>query len=317
MCDKDNPYFSVVVPLFNKEAFILRAIDSIRSQSFTNFEVLVVDDGSTDNGPALVEEFCDKRLRLIRQKNSGVSSARNLGVLNTSAPYIAFLDADDIWLPNFLENINQLIVKFPDAGIYATSFYFSNGLKRREVRYYGLDSQSKYQLINNYFESVYKGELLVCSSAVCIPRFIFNSGGIWFPPSENHGEDQYVWARIALQHIVAYSTIPSAIYEINLNTGTHINIKKIAEPHSIILSLRLYRSYARNETFRYFLDKYISKHIIGFVKINCSQDRKLWAIRLALKHSLSIFDIVKLTPYFLLPAFFIKKIKKLFRSRLV
>src|SRR5690606_38944730 len=97
---------SVVIPLYNKEVYIKQTIENVLKQSYQEFEILVVDDGSKDNGPAIVKSFTDSRIKLIQKINGGVSSARNVGIQNAKYEYIAFLDADDIWLPNHLEEIH-------------------------------------------------------------------------------------------------------------------------------------------------------------------------------------------------------------------
>ena len=89
--------FSIVIPLYNKQDCIRQALDCVFNQSFQDFEVIVVDDGSTDRGAEIVREYKDERLRLVSQKNSGVSAARNAGIAAAHNSWIAFLDADDIW----------------------------------------------------------------------------------------------------------------------------------------------------------------------------------------------------------------------------
>ena len=114
--------FTVVIPLFNKERHIERAVRSVINQTFQDFEIIVVDDGSTDNSVEEVLKIKDNRIKLIKQKNGGVSSARNKGIDESRFEYIAFLDADDAWKPNFLESINGVIEQYPKAGAYCTSY---------------------------------------------------------------------------------------------------------------------------------------------------------------------------------------------------
>jgi glycosyltransferase involved in cell wall biosynthesis len=97
------PLVSVIVPLYNKAPYVLRTLESIAAQGMADFEVIVVDDGSTDGGADLVANFPDPRFRLVRQANAGPGAARNRGLREAAAPYVAFVDADDIWLPGFLE----------------------------------------------------------------------------------------------------------------------------------------------------------------------------------------------------------------------
>ncbi len=97
------PLVSVIVPLYNKASYVLRTLESVAAQTVTDFEVIVVDDGSSDGGEALVTNFPDSRFTLLRQKNAGPGAARNRGLREASAPYVAFIDADDVWLDEFLE----------------------------------------------------------------------------------------------------------------------------------------------------------------------------------------------------------------------
>ena len=126
--------FSIIIPLYNKAPYIERAINSVLNQSLQNFEIIVVNDGSSDGGEKIVTKIVDERLKLVSQKNAGVSAARNTGAKEAQYEYLAFLDGDDTWEPNFLSEIVKLIGNFPDAGIYGTSnsFIYPNGKKVAE-----------------------------------------------------------------------------------------------------------------------------------------------------------------------------------------
>ena len=110
---------SVVIPLYNKADTITRAIQSVLKQTISEWELIVVDNGSTDDGGRHVEAIKDSRIRLIRQENKGVSMARNRGVEEATCDYIAFLDADDEWKPLFLEQSLSLQKEYPECDLYA------------------------------------------------------------------------------------------------------------------------------------------------------------------------------------------------------
>ena len=114
--------FSVIMPLYNKAPYVRKAAESVVAQTCKDWELVVVDDGSVDSGGEIVKSINDSRIRLVRQDNAGVSAARNRGVAGTTSPYICFLDADDWWEPTFLEEMAQLIERYPDAGIYGTGY---------------------------------------------------------------------------------------------------------------------------------------------------------------------------------------------------
>ena len=108
---------SVVIPLFNKEASIKQSLMSVLSQSYQDFEVVIVDDGSTDNSVAKVEEIQDSRIRLILQENGGPGKARNTGVKNAKGEWVLFLDADDELLPDALNGFNELMNEHKKANV--------------------------------------------------------------------------------------------------------------------------------------------------------------------------------------------------------
>lgn len=201
---------SVVIPLYNKGSYIARALNSVLAQTFRDFEVIVVDDGSTDDGAAIVKGFGDPRIRLIQQENQGVSAARNRGIEVARAELIAFLDADDEWLPGFLETIVHLRRKFPEAGVYATAFYTHSRKRSNLLNLKAIPSKPWEGPIPRYFlTATYKEP--ISSSSVCIPRSVFDNIGmfierVWW------GEDTEMWGRIALHYSIAFSWTYGAVY---------------------------------------------------------------------------------------------------------
>ena len=132
---------SVIMPAYNSEVYIRESIDSVLAQSFTDFELIVVDDGSTDTTAAIVESYTDSRIRLIRQPNRGVSEARNTGIEAARGQYITFLDSDDLYYPDFLKTLyhlirsNQAEMSFSN---YSESFHVEDMKKTdlRKIRYF-------------------------------------------------------------------------------------------------------------------------------------------------------------------------------------
>lgn len=194
--------FSVVIPLYNKANYVEKAVRSVLGQTFRNFEVIVVDDGSTDDGFARLQSLRDDRLRFIQQKNAGVSVARNNGVKSAQYDYIAFLDADDWWDAHFLEQMAKLITDYPQAALYATNYYsVKNGVNRLAVIGVADGFQRGYI---DYFD-VYAKTFWApvnCSYAV-IKKTVF-VGEKGFRPSLKMGEDLDLWLRVALKHKVGY-----------------------------------------------------------------------------------------------------------------
>ncbi len=196
---------SVIIPLYNKGPYINRALVSVLNQTIRDFEVIVVDDGSTDNGAEAVMKSNDPRIRLIRQRNQGVSAARNRGVSESTTDFVAFLDADDEWMPSHLETMIRLRAKYPDAGMYAASYKICmpDG-KLRWPDFRDIPAAPWEGQLPNYFRISALGENPVTSSSVGIPKRIFFEAG-QFSTGYWYGEDDDLWGRIALKYPVAFS----------------------------------------------------------------------------------------------------------------
>ena len=114
--------YSVVIPMYNKAEYIRYTLKSVLAQSFHDFEVIVVDDGSTDNSLKIARQTDSDKIRIIAQENQGTAVARNTGIEHASGEYIAFLDADDEWKSNYLETIDTLTDKYPQSDIFVTAY---------------------------------------------------------------------------------------------------------------------------------------------------------------------------------------------------
>ena len=204
---------SVIIPLYNKADSIAKALNSVLAQTYQDFEVVVVDDGSTDDGAAIVKQCTDPRIRLIRQANAGVSAARNRGIAEAKGEYVAFLDADDEWMPEFLEEIVILQREFPECKAQATNYIFnSRGVKSQTI-IRKLPFKGERGVLTNYFEVASCSHPPVCSICVCIERALLQEIGS-FPLGIKSGEDLLTWARIAIQTDWAYSLKGYAVFNI-------------------------------------------------------------------------------------------------------
>ena len=205
---------SIVIPLYNKENTIARALDTVLAQTYQDFEVVVVDDGSTDGGAAVVEQYADLRIRLIRQANAGVSAARNKGIAEAKGEYVAFLDADDEWMPEFLEEIVTLQQEFPECKAQATNYTFNSYGVKSPTILRKIPFQGERGVLTNYFEVACCSHPPVCSICVCIQRTLLqNIGG--FPLGIRSGEDLLTWARTAVRTQWAYSMKTLAQYNLD------------------------------------------------------------------------------------------------------
>ena len=208
---------SVIIPLYNKAESIATALNCVLAQTYQDFEVVVVDDGSTDNGAAIVEQYVDSRIRLVRQENAGVSAARNRGIKEARGEYVAFLDADDEWLPEYLSVQHGLAQKYPQCDVFATNYIF-HGFTGNQVPTIlrRLPSKNEDFELTNYFEVAYSSHPPLWTSAVMVRKCAIESVGE-FPVGVKSGEDLLTWARLAVRYKIAYSVRPLAIY--NLGEG--------------------------------------------------------------------------------------------------
>lgn len=203
---------SVVVPLYNKEIYVLNAIQSILYQGDAVHEVLVVDDGSADLGVERVEALNHPRVRVIRKKNGGVSSARNMGIREARGGYITFLDADDIYLGGFMAEIEELIKGFPGAEVYATSFYKQWPDGRRVPAYIprAFDSRKAHVVQDPLTE--WSHGSFIHTGSFCVRKDTLFRENIFFPLGENIGEDQDVIFRLMESTQIAFSPKPLMCY---------------------------------------------------------------------------------------------------------
>lgn len=195
-----KPFFSVVIPLYNKEKHIRRAIDSVLNQNYKDFELIIINDGSSDASGKIVEQYQDLRIKYFNQKNQGVSAARNTGINKSSSDFIAFLDADDEWKNDFLEKILELMKKYPENLVFSTSCY---DVTKKENLKISTKEVSDGKLIN-IFKTIVQGKTLITSSSVCIHKNVFKMVGN-FPEGVKRGEDLDTWIRIFLKFPIIFS----------------------------------------------------------------------------------------------------------------
>ena len=201
-----SPLISVIIPLYNKGPYVKRAIQSVFNQSIQDFEIIVVEGGSTDNGPEVVRTFKDPRFLVIHQVEKGVSAARNEGVQAARSDFIAFLDADDEWMPTFIETVLRLKDTYPKAGAYFTAIK-EIGPNNDEISptHSCVPVEGWEGLIPNYFQELVNGSPLYYPSSLALSKGVFfDNGG--FTTGAAWGEDQDLCGRIALRNSIAFSS---------------------------------------------------------------------------------------------------------------
>ena len=205
---------SVVIPLYNKEKAIIATLQSVLAQTYTDFEVVVVDDGSTDNSLNVAREYASSLpsfqgragvrpiLRVIHKENGGVSSARNRGIKEAKGEYIAFLDADDVWDKAYLAEQLKMIHDFPGAAMWGINFAETNNGQLVRKLETGLPAGYR-GYVDNYFQMKGRISDLFCSSSVVINKDVFDKVGM-FDERIKYAEDTDMWWRIIATHKVAF-----------------------------------------------------------------------------------------------------------------
>lgn len=212
-----NNLISIVIPAYNVELFISETLESIRKQTFTNWEAIIVDDGSTDNTVEVIKEYIssDNRFRLICQDNSGVSVARNTGILAASGMYLSFLDGDDMWQPTFLE---ELFNAFQEGNISMAycgyTHLYANGLRRKFSYAYAS---------GNILIPVVQGQTQVHIGAILVQKELIDHLGLLFTEGCLVGQDQeFIWK------LVSYATVHAVERELliyRIRAGSAITAK--------------------------------------------------------------------------------------------
>ena len=216
--------FSVIIPLYNKALYVEKALRSVLNQTFKDFELVVVNDGSKDDSLAVAQKVLEGfPAVIINQKNAGVSTARNNAVGASHGDHICFLDADDWWEPAFLDEMSRLVDEFADAGIYGTNYTIVNETKHKtRVAPIGVEEGFEKGYIN--YCQVYAKKLVMplWTGAVCMPRRVFDEFD-GFKPHLKLGEDFDLWIRVALKYKVAFLNKPLSNYNQDVeiaNRGT-------------------------------------------------------------------------------------------------
>lgn len=300
---------SVVIPLYNKEKQIAKTLQSVLKQTFQDFEIVIVNDGSTDNSVAAVESIKDSRIRIINQSNEGVSAARNHGIVEAKYDLIAFLDADDEWDVDYLETIYYLYKKYPESSIYGTSYRLKNevGITPIVLNKIFEDNDG---LLFNYFDVAVISSPPLWTSAVAVKKeLILKIGG--FPVGVASGEDLITWARLAFYGVIAYSKIPHATYILPLIPSKENEPSDLQTTKDFVgVSLEnLYLESSENK--RKSIAKYISFWYKMRASINLDLGHKLPALKCAiksLKYNKMNWKVYLFFPMLILPNSIVSKI---------
>jgi len=261
---------SVVIPLYNKEKQIINTLQSIFRQTYQDFEIVVINDGSTDNSVAEVERIQDPRIRLINQQNTGVSVARNRGIQESKGEYIALLDGDDEWMPDYLKTQIELAQKYPECDVYAVNYCFRDmtgqtiPTKINQLPFIGADG-----ILANYFEVASCSHPPICSISIMVRKGVFESVG-GFPIGIKSGEDLLTWARLACKYKIAYSTKPLAVF---VESASDTNVSKAiqrsgGEQYVLDELLKLYNDHSDLVGLKDYVIRWYKIYCVLSIEIN-------------------------------------------------
>lgn len=265
--------FTVVIPLYNKELSVKNTINSVLNQTFTDFELIIVNDGSTDNSLSVVKSIVDDRIKIIDKPNGGVSSARNTGIRAASREWIALLDGDDLWAEYHLQSIIEAIYKYTNIKVVSNNYTTVRNLFEKAK--YDTDD---FLFIENYFKD--RGQFSVWSSCIVVKREMFDLVG-YFPENINHGEDVDMWVRLARKTSFVINQRISALY--NLEAEGRVMKKKINYYKCGVSLIEIERNTPPEEK------QFQMLRIISFCFYSLASRQLIILIKIILKYNFTLF----------------------------
>jgi glycosyltransferase involved in cell wall biosynthesis len=225
------PFFSVVIPLYNKENFIESTVKSILNQTFNDYEIVIIDDASTDSSLKIANELASAKVKIINHPiNKGLSATRNTGIEIASADYIAFLDADDCWEATYLETIASLINQYPEAKLFATNYLevyseFVNIPPKTNLKINDANC-----IVKNFFKASLN-QPIYCPSSLCVNKVVFDKIGC-YDKQITFGEDVDFNIRANTTFLLAYNPSPLVKYSMySQNQITNSSLKNKVIPN--------------------------------------------------------------------------------------
>jgi glycosyltransferase involved in cell wall biosynthesis len=243
------PFFSVVIPLFNKDQLIQDTIKSVLNQSFNDFEIIIVDDGSTDNSFNIVSRFIDPRIKIIKQTNKGVGESRNVGIYESKGKYIALLDADDYWYKDHLLELKKLIDLFPEAGLYCNNYEVLYSKSNCKKARFNFPYDKECIIVKDYFKASIINSV-AWTSSVGFSKSKFNTIG-GFNTSLKTAQDLDLWIRFALNHTVSFNPKITMTYKLYVENSLSKNEYNLIR-YNFINSYRKVEKY--NPSLKLYLD---------------------------------------------------------------
>ena len=221
-----KPLFSVVIPLYNKEKYILRTVNSVLNQSFKDFEIIIVNDGSTDNSLAKVQAIEDDRIRIVSQVNSGTGAARNRGIKESNGIWISFIDADDEYANDYLREVFNTAEEIKEAEVIY-SLYCLKTTRNYYIPKVGFNKPKEinyFEFTNKFYKekTIENSLLFINSSCVSVRKNAFIKSG-YFLEDVSIGEDTDTWYRLAWTSKIVLIPKILATYNIDDGSSDHSN----------------------------------------------------------------------------------------------
>ena len=262
---------SIVIPLYNKELSILNTLKSVQNQSYDDFEIIVVDDGSTDGSYRIVDDFrsSESRLSLIRKTNGGVCSARNTGIEAARGEFVALLDADDIWDEDYLLEQMRMVEDFPDCSMWGINY--AETIDGRVVRDVPTGLPTGFRgIVKDYFLIPGRVSDLFCSSSVLIRKSTFDVIGL-FDERIRYAEDSDMWFRIIARFPVAFYDKYMVYYRFDAENRA----QNMHRPLKVFLPYFVdkYSSYKDSSVFYSWVNRWSAQHI-AFYYFNCRSEKE-------------------------------------------
>lgn len=272
---------SIIIPLYNKEKYIKSVVESVLNQSFQDFEVIIVDDGSSDKSVSIVESINDDRIRLVTKCNEGVSAARNFGLQFVSTDLIFYLDADDILLPNSLETLYYLYLRHPECDIFTCNFIQSYPNIKEKLYCKGIN---EYVVSNNY-KDFYNQQFYLRTGIFLVKKEILERS-LGFNEKLCKGEDLELFLRWLDYSKVCYN--PTCVF-IYCKDACELSKKK-SDIESTILSVIDFPNCSKWKK-KIFGEMVLMELIFGFLKRDMKVIKWCWK-----QYGINVFYLFKLFP---------------------
>jgi len=309
-----KPFFSVVMPVYNKGPHIQRSISSVLKQTYMNYELILINDASTDNSLQEIQKFTDERIRMFNRSEPGPGgyAARNLGIEKANGEWVAFLDADDEWYPHHLEKMHAHAQKYPDVYFMGCGWETqNNGIKKENAFYKANKNQAALKIsLTDYLKAGLAGKLPVWTSVACVKKSSPVALNL-FPASSGakRGGDLHAWLKIMCYHKeMAWSNYLGAVYFLD---STNM-VTKNASFSSTLKDKKFFYELANNlnKKEKILLKKYLNLRLISTLIAKKIRKQNISDILKSIYWKDDSFNALKALFISILPLNFLYSLKK-------